>query len=200
MKRLLFLLIAASVLTAMRVATQELPIGSNIPSPTLKMKDADGQVFSFADVKRKNGLLVVFSCNTCPWVIKNQQVAQEALQYAQSKQVGVIVLNSNAAQRTGDDAPEAMKAYASKQNYQWPYVMDEESAMANAFGAKVTPECYLFDANLKLVYHGAVTDNPKTPDQSDRYHLKIAIDELISGKPISVTTSKAMGCTIKRKS
>lgn len=78
--------------------------------------------------------------------------------------------------------------------------MDDNSAMANAFGAKVTPECYLFDKDMKLVYHGAITDNPKTPSESTRDHLKVAIDELVTGKTVSMTKSKAMGCSIKRKS
>ncbi|HMP87245.1 MAG TPA: thioredoxin family protein, partial [Lacibacter sp.] len=81
-----------------------------------------------------------------------------------------------------------------------PYVIDENAAMANQFGAKVTPECYLFDKNMKLVYHGAITDNPKTPEESSRDHLKVAIDEMVGGKTVTMNKSKAMGCTIKRKS
>jgi peroxiredoxin len=178
----------------------ELAIGDKAPSPDIKMKDISGKTFSFNDVKKNNGLLVVFSCNTCPWVIKNQEVATEGYNYALSKNVGVIVLNSNEAQRGDADSKEAMAKYAKDQNYKWPYVMDDNSAMANAFGAKVTPECYLFDKDMKLVYHGAITDNPKTPSESTRDHLKVAIDELVEGKAVSMSTSKAMGCTIKRKS
>ena len=75
MKQQIALFIAAVLLMAMTVLPNELQIGSSIPSPELKMKDADGKQYSFKDVKQKNGLLVVFSCNTCPWVIKNQAVA-----------------------------------------------------------------------------------------------------------------------------
>ncbi len=177
----------------------ELQIGSSIPSPGKKMKDVSGKEYSFTDVKKKNGLLVVFSCNTCPWVIKNQQVGSEGYNYAVSKEIGVIVLNSNEAQRGGADSKDAMLSYAKEQQYKWPYVLDENSLMADAFGAKVTPECYLFNKDMKLVYHGAITDNPKTPAESTREHLKRAIDELTEGKAISMTTSKAMGCGIKRK-
>jgi hypothetical protein len=198
----LFMLLPAVILliSAFTILPDELQIGSAIPSPDLKMKDASGKEYSFAGTKKKNGLLVVFSCNTCPWVIKNQQVGSEGYQYALSKEIGVIVLNSNEAQRGGADSKEAMSNYAKDQQYQWPYVMDDNSAMADAFGAKVTPECYLFDQNMKLVYHGAITDNPKTPSESTREHLKLAIDELVQGKTVSMNTSKAMGCGIKRKS
>lgn len=178
----------------------ELKIGSPIPLPEFKMKDIAGKQISFHDAKKKNGLLVVFSCNTCPWVIKNQKVADEAYNYALSKNIGVIVLNSNEAERGGNDSKERMKDYAKQQNYFWPYVLDENSVMADAFGAKVTPECYLFNQDMKLVYHGAITDNPKTPSESSREHLKVAIDEVADSKEVSMATSKAMGCSIKRKS
>ncbi len=200
MKKILFsaaVLLAAFAFTAL---PEELTIGSSIPNANKKMKDISGKEYSFSDVKKKNGLLVVFSCNTCPWVIKNQQVAAEGYGYAVSKDVGVIVLNSNETSRGGDDSQERMKEYAKAQGYKYPYVMDDNSAMANAFGARVTPECYLFDKDMKLVYHGAITDNPKTPSESTRDHLKVAIDEMVSGKDVSMKTSKAMGCGIKRKS
>ncbi|MEQ1796392.1 MAG: redoxin domain-containing protein [Lacibacter sp.] len=200
MKKIILSFAAILTLMAFRFLPDELSIGSSLPSPSVKMKDVSGKEFSFNDVKKKNGLLVVFSCNTCPWVIKNQQVATDGYSYALSKDIGVIVLNSNETQRSGDDSKERMKDYAKEQQYKWPYVMDDNSVMADAFGAKVTPECYLFDKDMKLVYHGAITDNPKTPSESTRDHLKVAVDQLVTGKTVSMTKSKAMGCGIKRKS
>ena len=200
MKKILVSCAVLLTLFAFTVLPDELSIGSSIPNASKKMKDISGKEYSFSDVKKKNGLLVVFSCNTCPWVVKNQQVAAEGYGYALSKEIGVIVLNSNETSRGGDDSPERMKEYAKAQGYTYPYVMDDNSAMANAFGAKVTPECYLFDKDMKLVYHGAITDNPKTPSASTRDHLKVAIDEMVGGKDVSMKTSKAMGCGIKRKS
>ncbi len=200
MKKILLSCSALVTLFAFTVLPEELSIGSSIPNSSKKMKDVSGKEYSFSDVKKKNGLLVVFSCNTCPWVVKNQQVAAEGYGYALSKEVGVIVLNSNETSRGGDDSQERMKEYAKAQGYKYPYVMDDNSEMANAFGAKVTPECYLFDKDMKLVYHGAITDNPKTPSESTRDHLKVAIDEMVAGKDVSMKTSKAMGCGIKRKS
>lgn len=200
MKTYFILILVAFTAFSFARLNQELPIGSALPNSSKKMPTAEGKEYSFEDVKQKNGLLVIFSCNTCPWVINNQQVAKEIANYALSKKIGVIVLNSNESQRNGDDAPDAMKQYALDQGYTYPYVMDHQSNMADLFGAKVTPECFLFDKNDKLVYHGAINDNPKTPGNATREHLKIAIDETISGKQVSVTNSRAMGCTIKRKS
>jgi peroxiredoxin len=200
MKKILFSAAVLLALFAFTALPEELKIGSSIPNATKKMKDISGKEYSFSDVKKKNGLLVVFSCNTCPWVVKNQQVAAEGYGYALSKEVGVIVLNSNETERGSGDSPERMKEYAKAQGYKYPYVIDDNSAMADAFGARVTPECYLFDKDMKLVYHGAITDNPKTPSESTRDHLKVAIDEVVNGKDVSMKTSKAMGCGIKRKS
>src|SRR5688572_23580129 len=115
MKKFLLSITVLAALVAFTKLPDELTIGSSIPNATKKMKDVSGKEYSFADVKKKNGLLVVFSCNTCPWVIKNQQVAAEGYGYALGKEVGVIVLNSNEAERGGGDSPDKMKAYAAAQ-------------------------------------------------------------------------------------
>lgn len=177
----------------------ELPIGSSMPNATLKLKDVTGKELSLSDAKKQNGLLVMFSCNTCPYVIKNQHRTKEIAAYTLNKNVGVILINSNEAQRSNEDSYEAMKTYAAEQGYKWAYVMDDATKMADAFGASRTPECYLFDKDGKLVYHGAIDDNPTDENAVGRTHLKNAIDEMLAGKPVSVTTSRSVGCTIKRK-
>ena len=117
MKKLFFFSLLFVVSASMVLKPAELRIGDKAPFPDTKMTDISGKSYSFNEVKKKNGLLVVFSCNTCPWVIKNQDVATAGYNYALSKNVGVIVLNSNEAQRGGDDSKEAMKQYAKDQNY-----------------------------------------------------------------------------------
>ncbi|WP_462253170.1 redoxin family protein, partial [Ferruginibacter sp.] len=140
-----------------------------------------------------------FSCNTCPYVIKNQQRTVDIAAYAQKNNVGIIILNSNEGQRIDDDSYAAMKTYAKQQNYNWNYVVDKNNEIADAFGAKRTPECFLFNKDLKLVYHGAIDDNPTDAGNVKRYHLKEAINELTAGKDISVKESRSVGCGIKRK-
>lgn len=189
---------AALVLSAFTV-TNVLPIGADMPLADRKMKDISGKQVSLTDVKKEAGLMVMFSCNTCPYVIKNQGRTKDISAYAQQKGLGVILINSNEAQRSGDDAYAAMQAYAKKQGYQWHYVVDEDSKLADAFGATRTPEVYLFNKNGKLVYHGAIDDNPNNESAVSRHHLKTAIDEMLSGKTIEVTTSRSVGCAIKRK-
>lgn len=200
MKKILLaaLPIAALAVMALKPIGDPLPLGSPIPSPEVKMKDISGSEISLKDAKTSKGLLVMFSCNTCPYVIKNQGRTYEACKYAQGSGIGVAILNSNEAQRNDDDSYNAMKEYAKQQGYNWSYLVDQNSAMADAFGAKRTPECFLFDGNGKLVYHGAIDDNPSDASAVSRKHLIAAIDELLTGKEVSVKESKSVGCGIKR--
>jgi thioredoxin-related protein len=197
MKKFLFSALAATALLSFAVI-EELPIGASIPKADKKMKDVSGKEVSLKDAMDKNGLLVMFSCNTCPYVIKNQERTLEIGAYARQNGVGVILINSNEAMRGGADSYEAMQEYAKEQHYRWSYVVDQNSQIADAFGANRTPETFLFDKNGKLVYHGAIDDNPSDASSVSRKHLKMAIDEMKGGKEISVKTSRSVGCTIKR--
>lgn len=176
----------------------ELPIGADLPKADVKMKDISGKEISLKEATKKNGLLVMFSCNTCPYVIKNQQRTVEISNYALKNDIGVILINSNEGQRNDDDSFKAMQNYAKEQGYKWFYTIDKNSELADAFGANRTPETFLFNKEGKLVYHGAIDDNPSDGNAVTRKHLKEAIDEALSGKNISVQTSRSVGCTIKR--
>ncbi len=200
MKKIMMLTaVVAGLATMAFTVNAVLPIGAEMPKATLKMKDISGKEVSIKDVAKKNGVLVMFSCNTCPYVVKNEQRILAIGDYAQKMDVGVILLNSNEAQRSGDDSFEEMKKYAAEKKYNWSYVVDKNFEIADAFGANRTPECFLFDKNMKLVYHGAIDDNPSDASAVTRHHLRQAITELYSGQEISVKESKSVGCTIKRK-
>lgn len=180
------------------LANEPLPIGTVLPKGDVKMKDIGGKEVNIKDAVKKNGVLVIFSCNTCPYVIKNEQRLKEIAKFALDNEIGVIFINSNEAQRDKDDSYDAMKAYAKKQGYNWYYVVDKNHEVADAFDAKRTPECFLFNNDLKLTYHGAIDDNPSDASNVQRNHLKIAIEEMVAGKSVSITESKSVGCTIKR--
>ena len=200
MKKILFSALPVSFIALMTLQPvgDPLPIGSPIPSPETKMKDISGTEVSLKDAKTSKGLLVMFSCNTCPYVIKNQERTNEACKYAQSNGIGIAILNSNEAQRTSDDSFNDMKAYAKQQGYNWNYLVDNNSVLADAFGAKRTPECFLFNGEGKLVYHGAIDDNPSDAGAVSRKHLIAAIDEMKVGKDVSIKETKSVGCGIKR--
>ena len=198
MKKTLFAFAAMATLAF--TVGDPLPIGSAMPRADLKMKDISGKEVAMKDAAKENGVLVMFSCNTCPYVIKNQQRTLAISEYAIKMKIGVLLLNSNEAYRGNEDSFDAMKEYAKEQGYQWNYVIDKDHVVADAFGANRTPECFLFDKNLKLVYHGAIDDSPSDVSAVKRIHLQEAINELTTGKEVSVKESRSVGCTIKRKS
>lgn len=200
MKKILFSALPVAAIAAMTLfpVSDPLPIGASLPKADQKMLNTAGEKVSFADAKKKNGLLVMFSCNTCPYVVKNQERTNEVSKYALANDIGVVILNSNEAYRGNEDSYDAMKEYAADQGYKWHYLVDKNSEMADAFGANKTPECFLFDNNDKLVYHGAIDDNPSDAGAVSRKHLSTAIDEMKSGRDVSVKESKSVGCSIKR--
>jgi peroxiredoxin len=193
-------LLAAIIISSFTISFDPLTIGSVLPKADVKLKDVSGKEISLKDAKQKNGLLVMFSCNTCPFVLKNQERTKEICDYAMDKGFGVAVLNSNEAYRSNVDSYADMQSYAKEQSYKWNYLLDTDSEIANAFGANRTPECFLFDKDLKLIYHGAIDNNPSDAGSVTRKHLQIAIDETVEGKAVSTSETKSVGCGIKRKS
>ena len=175
-----------------------LPIGAPMPKADLMLKDVSGRNISLAGARRENGLLVMFSCNTCPYVIRNQGRTKEVCGYAANREIGVILLNANEGDRNGGNSFEEMQAYAKGQGYSWYYAVDGKSVLADAFGASRTPECYLFDKKGVLVYHGAIDDAPGDATQVKRHHLQAAIDEMVAGKEVTVKETRSVGCSISR--
>ena len=200
MKKVLFsvLPVAVIAIVALKPFTDPLSIGSLLPKAEAQMKDVSGKEISFKDVMKKNGLLVMFSCNTCPVVGKYQSRTLETGKFAMDNEIGVIVLNSNEATRGDGESYDEMKEYAKEQGYKFNYVVDDKSAVADAFGATRTPELFLFDKSGKLVYHGAIDDNANGPDKVARQHAKIAMEEMVSGKTVTTSKTKFVGCGIKR--
>ena len=199
MKTLLIssLLVPILGLVAIRSA-DTLPIGAALPKADVRIKDVSGKELTLQQVKRSNGLLVMFSCNTCPIVIANQSRTKEVCAYAGDRKIGVILLNANEGDRQGGNSFGEMQAYAKEQAYQWYYAVDNNSVLADAFGASRTPECYLFDKDGKLVYHGAIDDSPGDPVQVKKHHLQNAIDDIVAGKEVMVKETRSIGCSIKR--
>jgi hypothetical protein len=190
------LLIAALLLAPAARHIFGLPIGSTIPKADIRIKDVSGKEVSLQQAREANGLLVMFTCNTCPYVIRNQGRTKEVCTYAGQHRIGVVLLNSNAGSRDGDNSFAEMQVYAKAQAYQWYYAIDDNAVLADAFGASRTPECYLFDKNGILVYHGAIDDSPGDPSAVKRNHLTTAIDELLAGKPVTVKETRSVGCSI----
>jgi hypothetical protein len=191
------LLIVALLLLPGPKDSSSLPLGSTVPKADIRLKDVSGKEISLLQAKGANGLLVMFSCNTCPYVIRNQGRTKAVCAYAGQHQIGVILLNSNEGSRDGGNSYAEMQSYAKSQDYQWYYALDDNAVLAGAFGASRTPECFLFDKNGILVYHGAIDDSPGDPSSVKRHHLQAAVDEMIDGKPVTVKETRSVGCSIR---
>jgi peroxiredoxin len=184
---------------AMASAPDELAIGSAAPRTDIAMRDVSGKTLTLAQAKGKAGLLVIFSCNTCPfvraWEDRYLQIAGKCSDIG----IGVVLVNSNTAQHNGVDSFEAMQKHATEKKYTFPYVLDEGAVVADAFGANRTPHVFLFDASMKIVYRGAIDDNHDDASAVQHTYLIDALDALNEGKAPAVAETKSIGCTIKRK-
>jgi peroxiredoxin len=190
------LLIAFVVSMVFAGSTFALSLGDKAPSTSVKMKNVDGREVSIADVAGKEGTLVIFSCNHCPFVKAWQDRIASIGNAAKGKGVGVIVINSNDPASFPEDSFAEMQKRAQQLGFIFPYVVDATSDVARAFGATRTPEAFLFDKDGKLVYHGAIDDSQKADQVSTRY-LQDATDSLLSGKQIANKETKFVGCGIK---
>jgi len=177
----------------------KLPMGGKAMLTDVKMSDISGSEISIADVKKQNGLLVLFSSNACPFVLQWEGRYNELKAWADKNKVGMVVLNSNHQKRDGDDSFEAMKKHAAEKGYKFSYVLDNESLIANAYGGQTTPHAFLFNSKMELVYKGAIDDNYKSASDVKEPYVKNAIAEIAAGKTVSVAETKPVGCSIKRK-
>ncbi len=191
---------AVLVLTAFAQTqpTNSLEIGDKAPQINQEVEDTSGRTLTLSGVAGDNGLLVVFSCNTCPWVAKWEDRYNGLAALAEANDIGMIALNPNERIRNRGESMEDMKKRAQKQNYDFPYALDENHVIADAFGATRTPEIFLFDENLTLVYHGAIDDNANDAGAVEETYAEDAINQLINGSEISTKETRSLGCTIKR--
>lgn len=175
-----------------------LKIGQAAPMTEAKMKNIDGKELSLEDVKGENGTLVMFSCNTCPYVLRWEDRYAEVAKMCQEQKIGLITINSNEKQRGKQDSFEAMQTHAKEKNYNFAYVLDKNSALADAFGATKTPDVFLFDKEMNLKYKGAIDDNAKNAKDVKEPYLKNAIKNMVEGKEVKPAETKSIGCSIKR--
>lgn len=197
---MLFPVLALVAMSFVAIEIKPIDLGTTTPFADKKMENvSDGKWVSINDSKKTNGVLVIFSCNTCPYVVGQESRIRNIQTQADRMQIGVVVINSNEDKRNSDDSKDAMKKYAADQKYTAPYLVDSMSVVADAFGATRTPECFLFDKDGKLVYRGSIDDSPKDEKAVKNQYLLNAMTEVSKGKPVTVGTTVSSGCSIKRK-
>lgn len=200
MKKVIFVwILVATVMVSTAGNNGKLGIGDKPVYTEVKMDDISGSKISLADVKKENGLLVLFSSNTCPFVMQWEGRYSDLKAWADKNKVGMVVLNSNHQKRDGDDSFEAMKKHAKEKGYNFYYALDDQSLIANTFGGQTTPHAFLFNGKMELVYKGAIDDSYKSAEEVKQPYLKDAISSMANGKEIAVKETKPVGCSIKRK-
>lgn len=192
---------------ALATAPHELPdlqLGAAMPQADVRMKDVAGGDITLAGAAGANGVLVVFSCNTCPFVIGSEGSAgwegryPALAQLCATNKLGFVLVNSNEAKREAGDGFADMQRHYKEKGYVGHYVLDQGSAVADAFGARTTPHVFLFNKDMKLVYKGAIDDNVDDPQAVSKHYVNDAIAALVGGKPIDPALTRNIGCSIKR--
>lgn len=197
-RMLVALFVAAAIATpALAQGPAPLALGSPAPMKDVLMKGVDGKPISIAQAAGAKGTLVVFTCNACPWAKLWQDRVAAIGNDAAKRGVGVIAINSNDPSVNAEDDYAEMIKRAKKLGLKFPYVVDQTSEVAAAFGATRTPEVFLFDAQGVLVYHGAVDDNAKEPKAVKSPWLQQAVMSVAAGQPVPTAQTKALGCSIK---
>lgn len=155
----------------------------------------DGEVHSWNDVADRDAVVVVFTCNTCPYAVDyEQRINDLARRYATpDSRVAVVAINANAVP---DDRLPAMTARAKARDFRFPYLSDPTGGVARTFGAVRTPECFLLDRQRRIVYMGAIDDSAD-PERVTRLHLALAIESLLAGRAIEVAETPPVGCMIR---
>ncbi len=173
-------------------------IGAQPEGLRFNVFDTDGNESELMSYAGDNGLLVIFTCNTCPFVVAWEDRYNEVAAAAAEVGIGTVLLNSNEDFRDEDDSPEAMAQHAEELGYTMPYLIDTDHKIADDFGAKTTPHVFLFDAAGTLIYRGAIDDNYEFADKVEQPYLKNALAAAGAGETIDPETTKALGCSIKR--
>ena len=175
-----------------------LNIGQKMPMQDEKIFDISEQSMTLNENLKSNGILVVFTSNSCPFVIMWEDRYKLLEKKCMNNGLGMIYINSNQAKRDADDSVEKMRNHSKKMGYTIPYLIDENSKLANAFGAKTTPHIFLFNSEKRLAYKGAIDDNYKSINNVTKNYLLDAIEEVSNQKSVSINDTKAVGCSIKR--
>ena len=180
-----------------RTLSNMLPLGTQAPDFSL-LDTVSDEVKTLDDVKGNKGTVIMFICNHCPFVIHvNEQISLLAKEY-QVKGIGFTAISSNDIINYPQDAPHLMKENAIQENYTFPYLYDATQEVAKAYDAACTPDFYLFDAELRLVYRGQLDDSrPGNGLAVTGADLRQAMDCLLGGRSLPKDQKPSIGCNIK---
>ncbi|MEY4111093.1 MAG: hypothetical protein RLZZ46_1448 [Bacteroidota bacterium] len=166
------------------------------------LKNIDGKQLSLNDFPSSKGFILIFTCNHCPFSVAYEDRIIALDQAYKSKGYPVVAINPNDPAVAPDDSFEKMIVRAAEKKFTFPYLYDETQEVARRFGALKTPHVFLVNkegGDLILKYAGAIDDNTNEPEKVSRKYVEDAVGQLIAGKPLETTSTKAIGCSIKWK-
>lgn len=176
-----------------------IPLGTLAPNFSL-LDTITGTEKSLNNLKGKKGTVIMFICNHCPFVIHINSEMVKIAKFYKNHGVNFIAISSNDIVKYPQDGPNEMKIHAKKENYPFPYLYDETQEIAKAYAAACTPDIYVFDSKLKLVYRGQLDDSrPNNNLDVTGFDLRNALNCLLENKPNTKQQKPSIGCNIKWK-
>ena len=177
------------------VKSVDIPLGTKLPE--FELSDPFGEKFKSLDMLGSKELLLVVTCNHCPYAIAIWPRVVKLARHALSVGIHTVAINPNIHPSYPEDSPQEMRERISEWGVVFPYLIDESQDVAKTLKAQCTPDIYLYDAAQKLVYHGRIDDNWKDESRVIHHELRQAIDNLVMGRLIDPRQHPSMGCSIK---
>lgn len=175
-----------------------LPLGT--PAPTFDgLEGTDGKRYGLGDFADAKALVLVFTCNHCPYAVAYEDRLVALHRDYQNRGVQIVAINPNDAERYPDDSLDAMKERAAAKGFGFPYLVDATQEVARAYHAVCTPDPFVLDEERKLYYAGRIDDSWRDPSAVTTRDLRLALDALLAGDALPFEPSPAMGCSIKWK-
>lgn len=171
-------------------------------APTFNLKNVDGKMVSLDDYRSQKGVIVIFTCNHCPYAKAYEDRIIALDKQYQPKGFPVVAINPNDVSIVPEDSYENMQVRAKEKGFTFPYLYDATQAVANAYGAERTPHVFLLKKSgdkFEVAYIGAIDDNYKDASAVKTRYVEQAIEAILAGKKPEPSTTKAIGCTVKRK-
>ena len=166
-------------------------------APAFSLPGIDGRTYTLESLKGTRGLLVIFMCNHCPYV-KARMAEIVSLHETFGNRIAIVGINSSDPDYPGEGL-ENMKAFAAERGITFPYLLDENGATARAYGATCTPDPFLFDKDMKLVFHGRISDALEPSDTPTEFTMEENIQKLLRGEEVEPWFNPSLGCSIKFK-
>ena len=166
-------------------------------APDFSLKNVDGKMISLANFKDAKGYVVIFTCNTCPYSMFYEDRIIELHEKFADNGFPVIAINPNDEKKQTKDSFEEMVKMADEKGYPFPSVQDKTQEITKAYGATNTPHVYVLNKDRKVVYIGAIDNNPRDANSADKFYVEDAIKAIEANKAPATTKTKAIGCTIK---